>query len=165
MLKMIATGLLVFGVVAITVLNGVAVHKREENIGSARVDLIEKYRVSPSAARLELVSAVSHCVPEEITGKVPSYVSDLLVDSIESGVIFLGANDIESSSDPRAVKFIEQSKKLVASKSLNVAGRLSNELADVQKRSEKLVDILNDDHEKFDRCVFHELWRMSIPKD
>jgi hypothetical protein len=62
------------------------------------------------------------------------------------------------------VKFVEQSKKSILSKSLNVAKRLSHEPADVQKRSEKLVDTLNDDHDKFDRCVFQELWSMSIPR-
>jgi hypothetical protein len=95
MLKMIATGLLVFGAAAITVLNGMVVHKQEKNIGGARVELIEKYKVSPSAARQELVSAVGHCISDETTGKVPPYLSGLLVDGIESSIIFFGANNIE----------------------------------------------------------------------
>jgi chorismate mutase len=163
MLKSIATGLIVFGVAAITFQNGTVVDKQEKNIGSARLKLIEKYKISPSAARSEVVSAVRRCISEETSEKVSPYLFGFLVDTVELSIIFLGANNIESTTDPRAVKFFEQSQKSMASKALNVAKQLSHEPADVQKRSEKLVKNLKNGH-KFDRCVVQELWSTSTPK-
>ncbi len=153
MLKIVAIGVAGFVGVSLLGLQGVAVWKKQDNIGKAAFEMVAYHRTSPRQAERHTKMALRACLREKAGGKVPEYLVQFLSDPMMKGYRFAAKHNVTSMDDPEVVAFKKSLTDKVFKDALKLGRRLHKENKQTKERTTDLLRTMRWDQSWVGKCV------------
>lgn len=156
---------MMIGIAAIAVpligLQGMAVHKSEENYGKAVFDTVELYKAEPLNVGGYIKKAVRICLEARAETELPDYFTTHIYRTIKMGIAFAAENDINSTDDPAVQAFIEGESDRLRSKADALADRIAKEPPQRQEAMNRALDWMASDRKSMARCFGPKVVKMA----
>ncbi len=161
MFRMIVIGFFSFIGISLFALQGMATWKQQDNYKKGVLGTVELYKSMPFEAQRLTKLAAQTCLEDRAGGKLPSYFTDFMADSVAAAFSYAAENDFESSEDPAVQNFVSEMKTSMTGRIDEIAQRIAREPESLKRRLNTAMDWVNGNRKSAASCVGLNVMRQA----